>query len=72
MKLSDLSIDGTEVAVLELKGLKEYFENNLKQIEETGEPTGYSSWDSVKEDTEAIKKDLDAVNTVLSLLEYDA
>lgn len=72
MKLSDLNvnIDGTDVAVLELKELKEYFQNNLKQIEETGEPSGYSSWESIEDDLEAIKKDLSAINTVLSLLEY--
>jgi hypothetical protein len=67
MKFNEIEFDETEIVVQSLKELRDGFISDLNQINTTGKPVGYVSWDSPEEDRREINKEIDALVRVLKL-----
>jgi len=65
MKLGDLEISTDEIVVASLKQSLEWFEVDLKTIEETSECIGFVSWDDIEVEKEAIIKHIESLKTVI-------
>jgi len=67
MKFSEIEFDETQIVVQSLKELKLGFLSDLNQIDITGKPVGYVSWDDIEIETGEINKEIEALNRVLKL-----
>jgi len=67
MKFSEIEFDETSIVVQSLKDLKQRFLDDLTQIDITGKPVGYVSWNDVEIETSEINKEIEAIDRVFKL-----